>query len=104
MTITNPLRVPPAQTSAAIRGRVTEPGIYIDPDTGGAVVSRSVNIAFYVLDVSAIIDAAVLSDEVFKGWIVSLVTPNGETFIGTIREPLYNRTFGYVHTVLRRKS
>lgn len=86
--------------SAEIRGRVSEPGLYIDPTSGLPVVVKNTFIAFYTDDVSGIAGA----DEKYKDWTVSFTSPGGEAKNGRMQEPIVNRTFGYVRSQLIKKE
>ena len=97
MTIANNL-----SQSVVIRGRLVEPGLYIDPASGLPTIAKSSFIAFFTDDVSSI--SANIVEERFEGWSASFTTPGGEVKNGRMVEPIINRTLGYVQSHLMRKS
>ena len=95
MTITNL-----SAQSVTIRGRVTEPGLYIDPSNGLAVIAKDTFVAFYMSDVLSISG----TDEKFNDWIVRFTAPSGEVKNGRMEEPIINRTFGYIKSKLIKRK
>ena len=95
MTVTNL-----TAQSVAIRGRLVEPGLVIDPNTGAAVVSKNSFIAFFTADVASI--SADIVNENFENWTVEFTSPGGEVKKGRLIEPVINRSFGYVQSPIRK--
>lgn len=97
MTVKNAAGIPNPEL---VRGRVTEPGLYIDPATGVAAIAKSAFVAFYTADVSAIAGA----DEKYEKWSVEFTSPGGESKILRLQEPMINRTLGYVQSSTIKKG
>jgi hypothetical protein len=96
MTLTNP-RAPVDSRSVTIRGRVTDIGMYISPETGLPISARSMTVAFSTSEVSSIS----LTNESYKDWTFDATFPNGEAISARLLDPMPNRTLGYVHSFAR---
>lgn len=96
MTVKNAVGTP---NPSPVRGRVTEPGLYINPATGLPTVAKNTFVAFYTDDVSAISGA----DEKFEKWTIEFTSPGGEAKVLRLQEPMINRTLGYVQSSTIKK-